>query len=162
MSRLLYVMGRDNVFPEKFFGYIHPKWRTPALNVLMVGLVALSALSFDLVTATALINFGALVAFTFVNLSVISHFFIREGRNKSWKDRFNFLFLPLVGALTVGVLWLNTEKSSLTMGLIWATLGFGYCWLTGVFANRRRSWSGNRSNKFTGGSFPPFFWRVQQ
>ncbi|MBF4190076.1 L-lactate permease [Serratia ureilytica] len=31
-------MGRDNVFPEKFFGYIHPKWRTPALNVLMVGL----------------------------------------------------------------------------------------------------------------------------
>ena len=49
----------------------------------MVGLVALSALSFDLVTATALINFGALVAFTFVNLSVISHFFIREGRNKA-------------------------------------------------------------------------------
>ena len=83
VSRLLYVMGRDNVFPEKFFGYIHLKWRTPALNVLMVGLVALSALSFDLVTATALINFGALVAFTFVNLSVISHFFIREGRNKT-------------------------------------------------------------------------------
>ena len=134
VSRLLYVMGRDNVFPEKFFGYIHPKWRTPALNVLMVGLVALSALSFDLVTATALINFGALVAFTFVNLSVISHFFIREGRNKSWKDRFNFLFLPLVGALTVGVLWLNLEKSSLTMGLIWATLGFGYlAWLTRRF-----------------------------
>ncbi|HEE0340402.1 TPA: APC family permease, partial [Serratia marcescens] len=25
VSRLLYVMGRDNVFPEKFFGYIHPK-----------------------------------------------------------------------------------------------------------------------------------------
>ena len=28
--------------------------------------------------ATALINFGALVAFTFVNLSVISQFWIRE------------------------------------------------------------------------------------
>ena len=49
------------------------------------------------------------------------------------------------------------------MGLIWATLGFGYlARLTRRFANRRRSWSGNRSNKFTGGSFPPFFWRVQQ
>ncbi|QLO11919.1 hypothetical protein HV183_05270 [Citrobacter freundii] len=33
------------------------------------GIVALSALFFDLVTATALINFGALVAFTFVNLT---------------------------------------------------------------------------------------------
>lgn len=44
VSRLLYVMGRDNVFPEKYFGYVHPKWRTPALNVIMVGIVALSAL----------------------------------------------------------------------------------------------------------------------
>jgi putrescine importer len=80
VSRLLYVMGRDNVFPEKYFGYVHPKWRTPALNVIMVGIVALSALFFDLVTATALINFGALVAFTFVNLSVFNHFWRREGR----------------------------------------------------------------------------------
>ncbi|SQC41982.1 putative amino acid-amine transport protein [Klebsiella pneumoniae] len=36
-------MGRDNVFPERIFGYVHPKWRTPALNVIMVGIVALSA-----------------------------------------------------------------------------------------------------------------------
>ncbi|SPW39309.1 putrescine importer [Escherichia coli] len=57
VSRLLYVMGRDNVFPERVFGYVHPKWRTPALNVIMVGIVAMSALFFDLVTATALINF---------------------------------------------------------------------------------------------------------
>ncbi|MFI8418152.1 APC family permease [Serratia sp. NPDC078593] len=133
VSRLLYVMGRDNVFPEKIFGYVHPKWRTPTLNVVMVGIVALSSLWFDLVTATALINFGALVAFTFVNLSVISHFFIREGRNKTWRDRFHFLILPLVGALTVGVLWLNLEKSSLTMGLTWAALGFGYL----VYLTRR-------------------------
>ncbi len=41
-------MGRDNVFPERIFGYVHPKWRTPALNVIMVGIVALSALFFDL------------------------------------------------------------------------------------------------------------------
>lgn len=30
-------------------------------------------------TATALINFGALVAFTFVNLSVFNHFWRRKG-----------------------------------------------------------------------------------
>lgn len=102
VSRLLYVMGRDNVFPERIFGYVHPKWRTPALNVIMVGIVALSALFFDLVTATALINFGALVAFTFVNLSVYNHFWRRKGYNKTWKDRFHYLLLPMVGALTVG------------------------------------------------------------
>jgi amino acid transporter len=36
VSRILYVMGRDRMIPERVFGYIHPKWRTPAINVLMV------------------------------------------------------------------------------------------------------------------------------
>jgi len=134
VARLMYVMGRDGVFPNRFFGYVHPKWRTPALNVVLVGAIALMAINFDLVMATALINFGALVAFTFVNLSVVNHFFLREGRNKGWKDRINYLILPLVGALTVAVLWLNLEKSSLTMGLIWAALGLMYLtWLTRRF-----------------------------
>ncbi|MGL4774937.1 MAG: APC family permease, partial [Aeromonas veronii] len=74
VSRLLYVMGRDRALPARFFGYIHPKWQTPAFNVLLVGLLALSAVSLDLEMALALINFGALVAFTFVNLAVIAHF----------------------------------------------------------------------------------------
>ena len=114
------------MFPERFFGYIHPKWRTPALNVILVGVVALSAITFDLVTATALINFGALVAFTFVNLSVISQFWIREGRNKTLKDNINFLLLPLCGALTVGALWINLEESSMILGLVWGAIGLVY------------------------------------
>ncbi|WP_158783184.1 APC family permease [Pantoea sp. BAV 3049] len=134
VSRLLYVMGRDNVFPEKVFGYVHPKWRTPALNVIMVGFVALSALYFDLVKATALINFGALVAFTFVNLSVINHFYRREGLNKSWREKLNYLVMPLLGAATVAVLWFNLEATSLTMGLSWAAIGIVYlAWLTRRF-----------------------------
>jgi putrescine importer len=92
----------------------------------MVGLVSLSALFFDLVTATALINFGALVAFTFVNISVINHFWRREGRNKTWKETFHYLIMPLAGAITVAVLWVNLETTSLTLGLIWAAVGLGY------------------------------------
>ncbi|MGV7961953.1 APC family permease [Photorhabdus tasmaniensis] len=126
VSRLLYVMGRDGVFPEKVFGYVHPKWRTPAINVLLVGLVALSAMTFDLVTATALINFGALIAFTFVNLSVISQFYIRERRHRTLKDTINFLVLPVIGACTVGVLWMNLEQSSMELGLTWGAIGLIY------------------------------------
>ncbi|MGL5480294.1 MAG: APC family permease, partial [Aeromonas veronii] len=85
VSRLLYVMGRDRALPARFFGYIHPKWQTPAFNVLLVGLLALSAVSLDLEMALALINFGALVAFTFVNLAVIAHFYVKLGRNKCLK-----------------------------------------------------------------------------
>jgi hypothetical protein len=58
------------------------------------------------------------VAFTFVNLSVISQFWIREKRNKTLKDHFNYLVLP-VCALTVGALWINLEQSSMILGLIW-------------------------------------------
>jgi amino acid transporter len=39
-------MGRDGVFPTRFFGYVHPKWRTPAWNVLLVGVIALIQLAF--------------------------------------------------------------------------------------------------------------------
>ncbi|TCW00184.1 APC family permease [Biostraticola tofi] len=134
VSRLLYVMGRDGVFPVRFFGYVDPKWRIPSLNVLLVGAIALSAISFDLVTATALINFGALVAFTFVNLSVIAQFWVREGRNRSMKDHVQYLLLPLIGTLTVGALWLNLEASSMKLGLVWGAIGLVYlAWVTRRF-----------------------------
>ena len=34
--------------------------------------------------------------------------------------------LPLIGAATVGVLWMNLEASSMTLGLVWAAIGLGY------------------------------------
>ena len=143
VSRLLYVMGRDGVFPEKLFGYVHPKWRTPTFNVLLVGVVAMSAITFDLVTATALINFGALVAFTFVNLSVISQFYIREKRNRTLKDHISYLILPVIGALTVGALWLNLESSSMTLGLVWGAIGLGYlAFITNAFRKQPPQMSG--------------------
>ncbi|MDZ7277992.1 APC family permease [Pantoea eucrina] len=136
VSRLMYVMGRDGVFPQRFFGFVHPKYRTPSLNVLLVGAVALLAINFDLVTATALINFGALVAFTFVNLSVIAQFWIREKRNKTLKDHLNYLVLPIMGALTVGALWINLEETSMVLGLVWAAIGIVYlAFVTRTFRN---------------------------
>jgi putrescine importer len=133
VSRLLYVMGRDNVFPDKWFGLVHPKWKTPVFNVVFVGVISLSAIFFDLVTATSLINFGALMAFTFVNLSVISHFYIR-GKKRSLKEFFTYLIMPLCGATSVAILWFNIEKSSLIMGTIWFCIGLGYLiYLTKAF-----------------------------
>lgn len=133
VSRLLYVMGRDKVFPDKWFGLIHPKWKTPVFNVIFVGVISLSAIFFDLVTATSLINFGALMAFTFVNLSVINHFYIR-GKIRTFKGFFSYLLMPLLGAGSVAILWFNIEKSSLIMGTVWFCIGLGYLiYLTKAF-----------------------------
>lgn len=35
VSRLLYVMGRDNVIPQKIFGYIHPRLRTQYITLFL-------------------------------------------------------------------------------------------------------------------------------
>ena len=136
VARILYVMGRDNMLPRKGFAYIHPKWRTPAFNVLLVGALALSAVSFDLEMALALVNFGALVAFTFVNLSVIVQFYVREQRNQSLREHLQYLVLPLCGAGTIGVLWVNLEPQSLELGLIWAAVGALYLALRSIRLRR--------------------------
>jgi putrescine importer len=66
------------------------------------------------------------VAFTFVNLAVVAQFYIREKRNKTMKETVQYLILPLLGAMTVGVLWMNLEESSLVLGLTWALVGVVY------------------------------------
>lgn len=126
VSRLLYVMGRNGVLPKKLFGYVHPKFQTPAFNVILVGVVSLLAITPSLELISSFINFGALIAFTFVNLSVIAHFVIRKKRYKTMKDIFSFLIMPLIGAGLTGILWSNLHADALIGGLVWAGIGFIY------------------------------------
>jgi putrescine importer len=126
VSRLLYVMGRNGVLPKKLFGYVHPKFQTPAFNVILVGVISLLAITPSLELVSSFINFGALIAFTFVNLSVIAHFVFRHKRFKTAKDIFSYLIMPLLGAGSTGILWSNLQKDALIGGIIWAVIGLAY------------------------------------
>ena len=77
VSRLLFVMGRSSLLPRKFSS-VHPKFRTPVFNIVLVSVISLAALFISLETAIMFVSFGALTAFLFVNLSVICHYIIRE------------------------------------------------------------------------------------
>src|SRR5699024_8807173 len=44
VSRFLFAMGRDGVFPKKIFGYISPKFQVPIFNILIVSGISLLAL----------------------------------------------------------------------------------------------------------------------
>lgn len=134
VSRLLYVMGRDNVIPKRYFGRLHDKWKTPVINIIVVGFISLSAIYFDLVTATSVINFGALVAFSFVNLSVIVHCYLREGCNKTLMDKLKYLVVPTIGFCIIAILWLDLNQNSLMFGGVWAAVGVLYlAYLTKAF-----------------------------
>jgi putrescine importer len=123
VSRLLYVMGRDKVLPfSGFFSYVSPRWRTPRNSVLLVGALCFTALIFDLATVIAFINFGALIAFTFVNLSVIAHY---AGKKKQHVTPLGFLnyVTPHHGAAFIAVPVVEPEASSFKLGGIWAITG---------------------------------------
>lgn len=126
VSRMLLVMGRNNVLPRRFFGYISPKTQTPVLNIVLVGAVSLLAVEFSLELISAFINFGALIAFTFVNISVIAWFAIRQGRRRKAKDIVRFIVLPGIGMLLTGILWVNLHSDALIGGIVWAVIGFAY------------------------------------
>ncbi|MBL3678244.1 APC family permease [Leucobacter chromiireducens subsp. solipictus] len=126
VSRMLLVMGRNNVLPKKFFGYINPKTHTPTFNIVLTGAVCLLAIAFTLEMIAAFINYGALIAFTFVNLSVIAWFAIRQGRRRTPKDIFWFIIMPGIGTLLTGVLWANLHVDALIGGVAWTLIGLAY------------------------------------
>ncbi|OAI91409.1 MULTISPECIES: APC family permease [Pseudomonas] len=134
VSRLLYVMGRDKVIPHGLFARLHPRYKTPVLNIIVVGLISLSAIFFDLVTATSIINFGALVAFSFVNLAVINHCYLRQGMKQGLGNKLKHLILPTIGFCIIALLWLDLNEHSLLFGGVWAAAGVLYLgWLTKSF-----------------------------
>ena len=126
VSRMLLVMGRNNVLPKKFFGYINPKTHTPTFNIVLTGAVSLLAMAFTLEIIAAFINYGALIAFTAVNVSVIAWFAIKQKRYKTPKDFFSYVVMPGIGMILTGVLWANLHFDALVGGVAWTVLGLIY------------------------------------
>jgi putrescine importer len=125
VSRILFAMGRDGSLPRPVFARLHHKYRTPVVANLIVGLFGLTALFISLATVSSMISFGALAAFSFVNLSVIKTYYI-DGGNRSAPDTVRYVVLPLLGVAFTAYLW--TQLSSLTfeIGLSWVAVGFAY------------------------------------
>jgi amino acid transporter len=132
-SRLLFAMGRDGVLPKAFFGTLSERFGTPVGSIVLCGVVALLALEMDVTTSTSFINFGAFLAFSLVNLSVIFHYWIARGE-RGLRGAVLFLAFPLIGL--VADLWLmaSLDHLAIYLGLAWLTAGVLYlAVLTGGF-----------------------------
>ena len=132
-SRLLFAMGRDGVLPKSIFGTLHERFGTPVNSILLCAVVALLALKLDVTTSTSFINFGAFLAFSLVNLSVIFHYWI-GAQKKGLREFVLFLLFPFIG-LAAG-LWLmvSLDHLAIYLGLSWLAIGVVYlAVLTGGF-----------------------------
>lgn len=122
VSRILYAMGRDGVLPRRVFGKLYARFGSPTNAILIVSLISLFAIVIDLGLLVEMISFGALIAFSVVNLSVFKHYYIDEGR-RSPRDTFLYAVLPFIGfGLTVW-LWTSLSQRAFVVGLIWMAVG---------------------------------------
>jgi APA family basic amino acid/polyamine antiporter len=70
-TRIFYTMARDGLLP-KVFAEIHPKFRTPWMGTILLGVVIATAASFLPISLLGdLVSLGTAVAFSIVCLSVI-------------------------------------------------------------------------------------------
>jgi amino acid transporter len=132
VARILYAMGRDGILPRRIFGYVAARFSTPVYAILVVSVISLLAIVIGLDILAQVVSFGALVAFSAVNLTVVKHYFVDAGD----KNVFNNVVLPVIGFLLTVWLWTSLSGLALTIGLIW--LGVGFLWLLVVTRGFRR------------------------
>jgi putrescine importer len=125
VSRILFAMGRDGSLPKPVFARLHPRYRTPVVANLVAALFGLTALFISLTTVSSMISFGALAAFSFVNLSVIKTYVIDRGR-RTGADIVKFAVIPFLGFAFTIYLWTKLSELTFEIGLGWLAAGLLY------------------------------------
>jgi putrescine importer len=122
VARILYAMGRDGIMPRKVFGHVSVRFATPTFAILVVSVISLAAIWISLDFLASIVSFGALIAFSAVNLTVIKHYFVDEGE----KNILNNVVLPGIGFVLTVWLWTSLSWLTLEVGLVWLAIGLGW------------------------------------
>ncbi|MCY4124362.1 MAG: amino acid permease, partial [Pseudomonas sp.] len=111
--------------PKRWFGRLSTRFGTPVISIVLCGVVALLALRMDVTTSTSFINFGAFLAFSLVNLSVIFHYWIAQGE-RGLKAAAVYLAFPLVGLMADLWLMASLDPMAIYLGVAWLGMGCLY------------------------------------
>jgi basic amino acid/polyamine antiporter, APA family len=97
-TRVLYSMANDGLLPKKFFADIHPKFRTPWKNTMLVGLIAAIVGSLTPIDDIGkMVNIGTLLAFVIVCIAVM----VLRRTNPAQPRPFRTPWVPLVPILGI-------------------------------------------------------------
>jgi len=121
-TRVLYSMANDGLLPRKFFAAIHPKFRTPYKNTILVGiLAAIVGSTVPIDDIGRMVNIGTLLAFVIVCASII----VLRKTNAEQARPFRTPWVPLVpvlGILVNGYMmyklgWINWARLIIWLGI---------------------------------------------
>lgn len=139
VSRMVYSMSSSGLIP-RWLGRLHPRTRTPYRAIAVFAALPL-ALAFlgQMGLAADLYNFGALLSYMLVNISLIAlrrkepdrfRPFYLKGTIEvaSGKSRMRLPLVPVLGFASAGAIWLLvvfTHEVGRLLGFLWLLIGFG-------------------------------------
>ena len=134
-TRIFYTMARDGLLPH-IFARVHPKYQTPWINTLLVGLITACAAGFlDINLLGDATSVGTLAAFAIVCLSVI---YLRRAAPelpRGFKVPF-YPVLPILGILSCGYLITTVPLHVLGLFCIYLAVGMVIYFFYGIhFSN---------------------------
>ena len=122
--RVWLAMARDGLFPPKFFGAIHDKYRTPWKSTILTGVVvAVAAALLPLRILADLTNIGTLFAFVVVCAAVLIMRIKHPEAHRPFRVPFSPL-TPILGIATCLVLMFSLPPENWYRLGIWLALGF--------------------------------------
>src|SRR5258708_717063 len=122
-TRVLYSMANDGLLPKGFFAAIHPRFRTPCKNTILVGLLAAIVGSLPPIDDIGrMVNIGTLLAFVIVCIAVLVLRKTNPGQSRPFRTPW-VPFVPLMGILFNGYMmyklgWINWARL-----IIWLIIG---------------------------------------
>ena len=124
-TRVLYSMANDGLLPKKFFAAVHPKWRTPWKNTVLVGFLAAIVGSVTPIDDIGkMVNIGTLLAFVIVCIAILILRHTDPDQPRPFRTPW-VPVLPILGIITNGYMmyklgWINWARlfGWLAIGLV--------------------------------------------
>jgi len=122
-TRVLYSMANDGLLPKKFFAAIHPKFRTPWKNTILVGLLAAVVGSVTPIEKIGqMVNIGTLLAFVIVSISVMVLRYTNPNQPRPFRTPWVPL-VPILGVIANGYMMIKLGKWNWIRLIVWLAIG---------------------------------------
>ena len=122
-TRVLYSMAKDGLLPSGFFAAVHPKFRTPYKNTLLVGFVAALVGSLTPIDDIGkMVNIGTLLAFVIVCIAIIVLRKTNPGQPRPFRTPL-VPWVPILGILFNGYMMVKLGLVNWLRLIIWLVIG---------------------------------------
>src|SRR5580700_5661055 len=122
-TRVLYSMANDGLLPKKFFADIHPRFRTPWKNTILVGSLAAVVGSITPIDEIGkMVNIGTLLAFVIVSISVMVLRYTNPTQPRPFRTPW-VPVVPILGVVANGYMMINLGLWNWIRLIGWLAIG---------------------------------------